>query len=84
VFEDLKVGDMVSYVVAGRASRTKITGRTAHQVLSGDRKFDATTGKQLDPTMQPGAADWGDTPEPVLGQLLKEHLLPSVQSSHQP
>jgi hypothetical protein len=72
VFDDLKAGDMVTYVLAGRASRIRVTGRTAHQVLSGDWKFDSTTGKQLDPTLQPGANDWGVPPPPVLGHLLKE------------
>ena len=70
MFEYLKVGDMVTYVLAGKVSRIKVTARTAHQVISGDWKFDVFTGKQLDPTLQPGANDWG-TP-PVLGHLLKE------------
>jgi hypothetical protein len=72
VFEYLEVGHMVTYILCGRASRIKVTGRTSHQVLCGDWKFDATTGKQLDPTLQPGANDWGVPPPPALGQLVKE------------
>ena len=72
MFEHLKVGDMVTYVLVGKASRIKVTGRTAHQIICGDWKFDAFTGKQLDPTLQPGANDWGVPPAPTLGQLLKE------------
>ena len=72
MFEDVKVGDMVTYILAGRASRIRVTGRTAHQIICGDWKFDAFTGKQLDPTLQPGANDWSVPPPPVLGQLIKE------------
>lgn len=72
MFEYLKTGDMVTYVLAGRAVRIRVTGRTAHQVARGDWKFDSTTGKQLDPTLQPGANDWAVPPPPPLGHLVKE------------
>jgi hypothetical protein len=72
MFQQLQVGDMITYVLAGRASRIKVTGRTAHHVVCGDWKFDASTGKQLDPTLQPGANDWGVPPPPALGYLVKE------------
>ena len=72
MFEDLKVGDMATYILAGRASRIRVTGRTAHQIICGDWKFDVFTGKQLDPTLQPGANDWSVPPPPVLGQLIEE------------
>lgn len=72
VFEHLKAGDMITYVVAGKASRIRVTGRTAHHVVCGDWKFDVFTGKQLDPTLQPGANDWGVPPAPVLGHLVKD------------
>ena len=39
MFEHLKVGDMVTYVLEGRASRIRVTGR-AHHVVYGDWKFD--------------------------------------------
>jgi len=63
---------MVTYVLQGRASRIRLTGRTAHHVVCGDCKFDAFTGKQLDPTLQPGDNDWGVPPAPALGHLLEE------------
>ena len=72
MFKQLRVGNMVTYVLAGRASRIKITGLTKHQVICGDWKFDLSTGKQLDPTLQPGANDWGMPPPPVLGHLIQE------------
>jgi len=72
MFEQLLVGSMVTYVVAGRASRIKVTGLTRHHVICGDWKFDLFTGKQLDPTLQPGANDWGVPPAPPLGILFKE------------
>ena len=72
MFQQLQVGDMITYVVAGRASRIKVTGRTAHHVVCGEWKFDVFTGKQLDPTLQPGANDWGVPPAPALGHLVKE------------
>jgi hypothetical protein len=72
MFEHLKAGDMVTYVLEGRAARIRVTGRTAHHVVCGDWKFDVFTGKQLDPTLQPGANDWGVPPAPALGQLLEE------------
>jgi hypothetical protein len=40
MFEHLKVGDMVTYVLEGRASTIRVTGRTAHHVVCGDCKFD--------------------------------------------
>jgi hypothetical protein len=72
MFDTLKVGDMVTYVVDNRACRVRVTGRTAHQVICGEWKFDAATGKQLDPTLQPGANDWGVPPGPPLGHLIIE------------
>ena len=72
MFEHLKVGDMVTYVLVGKASRIRVTGRTAHLVICGDWKFDVSTGKQEDPTLQPGANDWGIPPPPTLGHLLKD------------
>jgi hypothetical protein len=72
MFEKLQVGEMVTYVVAGRASRIKVTGLARHHVSCGDWKFDLFTGKQLDPTLQPGANDWGVPPAPALGYLIKE------------
>ena len=72
MFEKLQVGDRVTYVLAGRASRIKVTGRTRHHVICGDWKFDLTTGRQLDPTLQPGANDWGVPPAPALGNLIAE------------
>jgi hypothetical protein len=41
-------------------------------VVCGEWKFDVFTGKQLDPTLQPGANDWGVPPAPALGHLVKE------------
>jgi hypothetical protein len=72
MFEHLKVGDMVTYILEGKPCTIKITGRTAHQVHSCDWKFDVFTGKQLDPTLQPGANDWGIPPPVPLGYLVKE------------
>jgi len=72
MFQHLRVGDLVTYVINGRASRIKVTRRTTHQVCSGDWKFDARTGKQLDTTLEPGANDWGIPPPMPLGQLVKK------------
>ena len=72
MFDYLNVGDEVTYVLNGRLTKLKVTGRTAHQVICYGWKFDAFTGKQLDPTMQPGANDWGIPPPVPLGHLVKE------------
>lgn len=72
MFEHLKIGDMVIYVVNGRATHIKVTGRTARQVICYGWRFDATTGKQLDTTLEPGANDWGIPPPMPLGQLIRE------------
>jgi hypothetical protein len=70
--EDVKIGEMVTYVLNGKATRIQVTDRTPHQIVSGDWKFDATTGMQLDPTLQPGANDWGIPPQPPLGRVIKD------------
>ena len=72
MFDHLRVGDEVTYMLNGRAIKIKVTERTAHQVISYNWKFDAFTGKQLDPTLQPGANDWGIPPPVPLGYLVKE------------
>ena len=72
MFKHLKVGDLATYMVEGRACQVKVTARTAHQVICYGWKFDAITGRQLDTTLQPGANDWG-IPSPMpLGQLVKD------------
>lgn len=71
MFQYLKVGDVVTYVINGRASQIKVTERTAHQVICYGWRFDVFTGKQLDTTLQPGANDWGIPPPMPLGQLVK-------------
>jgi hypothetical protein len=72
IFDYLKVGDMVTYILDGRSMTVKVTERTAHQVVSYNWKFDVFTGMQLDPTLQPGANDWGVPPPVPLGYLVKD------------
>ena len=61
MFQHLKVGDVVTYVIEGRECQVKVTSRTAHHVICYGWKLDATTGKQLDTTLQPGANCLSDT-----------------------
>jgi len=69
LFDYLKVGDMVTYVLAGRSSRIKITSRTPYSVACGNWKFDIFTGKELSPILPLGAKD---SSEIILAHLVKE------------